>query len=85
MFFPTANWYMSVPTTSAHAPSSTDVEPRTFGRVLHQMRTPGVGPNLGPPADSQPLSSHPQANTLSVARIATFTTRVSAHDRVNHT
>lgn len=46
MFFPTANWYMSVLTSSAHAPSSTDIEPNNFARVLTQMRTPGSGPNV---------------------------------------
>jgi hypothetical protein len=47
MFFPTVNWYMSVPISTAHAPSSTDIEPKNFARVLHQMRTPvESGPNL---------------------------------------
>jgi hypothetical protein len=53
MFFPTANRYISVPTSSAHAPSSTDIEPKNFGKALPQMKTPvGSGPNFGSSSDS---------------------------------
>src|SRR5215217_6314210 len=41
MFFPTANWYMSVPSSSAHAPRSIEIEPNNFATVLPLMRTPG--------------------------------------------
>jgi hypothetical protein len=35
-----ANWYMSVLTSSAHAPGTTDIKPNSFKRVLARMRTP---------------------------------------------